>query len=82
MSVLRVESDCLEEEAESLGGIQQQCCLEEECARVESLIVSLCLGLPGNCIYSLLVSFHFCRERSGTGSRETLESSVVTESLL
>lgn len=47
-----MESDCLEEEAESLERIQpQQCCLEEEeCAQVESVIVSLCLDLPGNCL--------------------------------
>lgn len=56
VTVMPVESDCLEEEAESQGGIhQQQYSLEEEeCAQVESLIVSVCLDLPGNCAYSFI----------------------------
>lgn len=49
VTVLPVESGCLEGEAESLGGIRQQhCCLEEACAQVESMNVSVYLDLPRN----------------------------------
>lgn len=49
VTAVPVESDCLEEEAESLGGIHQQhCSLEQACAQVESLIVSVYLDLPRN----------------------------------
>lgn len=55
------ERNCLEKAAESLDGINQQHChlREDVCARIESLIVNTCLGLPGNSAYSLMVPFHF-----------------------
>lgn len=60
VTLMPMQSDCLEEAAEFLDGISQHCRLGEDvCSQIESLIVNTCLGLPGNSANSLMVSFHF-----------------------